>query len=177
MTRKVQSGFRPNSFGKFGLVHPNWAPIRVLDVNPNLSLHGKSSRPYIRGCRLIDPTPIEQTHLQLFHVHQHFIPLPCIFLLVLRRSSRLEAATPRGSRGGQADLGQPIAAASPDGVPPRRAGFRVYKSARRTVLRIVLPVSLPRSELRSISLGAAGTRDVFVCQKPCKIFKIARTLF
>ncbi|KAK1631673.1 hypothetical protein QYE76_005988 [Lolium multiflorum] len=76
----------------------------------------------------------------------------------IREIDGLEAANPRGPRGGQADLGQPIAAASPDGVPPGRAGFRVYKRARRTVLRIALPASLPRRMLPRIALGVEGTR-------------------
>ena len=67
-------------------------------------------------------------HIYYFFVFIYFYLSPCIFLLVLRRSSRLEAANPRGSRGGKADLEQPIIAASPDGVPPGRAGRLVPKA-------------------------------------------------
>lgn len=112
----------------------------------------------MRGDGRLKPTPIEQINLLLFRVHLLLSLSPCIFLLVLRCSSGLEAANPRGPRGGQADLGHPIAAASPDGVPPGRAGFRVYKSARWTVLRIALPASLPRRVLPRIALGVEGTR-------------------
>ena len=82
-------------------------------------------------------------------------------VLLLPRSSfvlRLQGGEPRGPRGGQANLGQPIAAARPDGVPPGRVGFRVYKSARRIVLRTVLSVGLLRRELWCITLGVGGTR-------------------
>ena len=79
-----------------------------------------------------------------------------MFLLVLRHSSRLEAANPRGSRGGKADLEQSIVAVSPGGVLPGERG--VWSQKRRlAVLRIALEVGLPRCELRSISLGAADT--------------------
>ena len=73
------------------------------------------------------------------------------------RSYSLQGGEPRGPRGDQVDLGQPIAAARPDRVPPGHVGFRVLKRARRIVLRIALEVGLPRCELRSISLGAVGT--------------------
>ena len=159
MTRKVQSGFRPNSFGKFGLVHPNWAPIRVLDVNPNLSLHGKSSRPYIRGCR-----PIETTHNRK-NTSTNSISQTLVILLL--RSSAffvLESSDLRSPRGERIDLGKPITAVRPDGVSPGRVGFWVFKSARRIVLRIALPVSLLWRRVLRIALNAEGTREVFVCQ-------------
>ena len=40
----------------------------------------------------------------------------------------LQGGEPRGLRGGQADLGQPIAAVRPDGVPPGRVGFGSTKA-------------------------------------------------
>jgi hypothetical protein len=40
----------------------------------------------------------------------------------------LESCEYRGSRGKRIDLGQPIAGALPDGVPPGRVGFRVLKA-------------------------------------------------
>ena len=60
--------------------------------------------------------------------------------------------------GERIDLEQPIAAASPDGVPPGQVGLRVYKSARRIVLRTALLAGLLRRELRCITPGVEGTR-------------------
>ena len=59
------------------------------------------------------------------------------------RSSSLQGGEPRGPRGDQVDLGQPIAAARPDGVPPGHVGFRVLKSTHRIVLRTALPDGCP----------------------------------
>ena len=56
-----------------------------------------------------------------------------LFIIFLSRSSLFfvfESCESRGSRGERIDLGQPIAAALPGGVPPGRVGFRVFKSAR-----------------------------------------------
>ncbi|KAK1668214.1 hypothetical protein QYE76_056373 [Lolium multiflorum] len=65
---------------------------------------------------------------------------------------------PRSPRGERTDLGQPITAVRPDGVSPGRVGFRVLKRARRIVLCIALPASLPRRVLPRIALGVEGTR-------------------
>ena len=70
----------------------------------------------------------------------------------------LNGSDPRGSRGGRTDLGQPIAAARPDGVPPERVGFRVLKSTRRIVCVPRFRTGLLRRELRCITLGVGGTR-------------------
>ena len=77
-----------------------------------------------------------------------------------------ESCESRGSRGERIDLGQPIAAAIPDGVPPGCAGFRVCKSARRLSCVSRCRSGLLRRELRCITPGVEGTRDVFVCQHP-----------
>ena len=68
------------------------------------------------------------------------------------RVGELNLRSPRGER---IDLGQPITAVRPDGVSPGRVGFRVFKSARRIVLRI--------------ALDAEGTHDVFVCQQKLQV--------
>jgi hypothetical protein len=75
----------------------------------------------------------------------------------------LEAANPRGPRGGQADVGQPIAAASPDGSLPGERGFGSRKS-RRTVLRTALPMSLARHVLRASHSASRVQGDVFMCE-------------
>ena len=71
----------------------------------------------------------------------------------------LQGGEPRGPRGDQVDLGQPIAAARPDGVPPGRVGFRVFKSARRIACVPRLQMGLLRRELRCITPGVEGTRS------------------
>ena len=98
-------------------------------------------------------------------IYQYIIFLPLSLslslVLILPHSLfvlRLQGGEPRGPRGDQVDLGQPIAAARPDGVPPGRVGFRVYKSARRIVLRTALPAGLLRRELRCITPDVEGTR-------------------
>lgn len=87
--------------------------------------------------------------------------------LSLSRSSLFfvfESCETRGPRGERIDLGQPIAAAIPDGVPPGCAGFRVFKSVRRLSCVSRCRSDLLRRELRCITPGVEGTRDVFVCQ-------------
>ena len=111
---------------------------------------------YVRGDGRLNNTQSIYQYIIVLH-----LPLSLSLVLLLPRSSfilRLQGGEPRGPRGGQADLGQPIAAARPDEVPPGRVGFRVYISARRIVLRTALPVGLLRRELRCITLGVGGTR-------------------
>ena len=55
----------------------------------------------------------------------------------------LESCEYRGSRGERIDLGQPIAAALPDGVPPGGVGFSGLQKRPSTVLRIALSVGSP----------------------------------
>ena len=80
-------------------------------------------------------------------------------------SSSLQGGEPRGPRGDQVDLGQPIAAARPDGVPPGRVEFWVYKSARGLSCvprfrRVSFDVSCDASPPVSRVHG-----DVFVCEQ------------
>ena len=93
-------------------------PFLVRDVQPRLI--------YVGGDGRLNNTQ-SQTHLQLFHLRL----VPPSFLL-LRSSSFfvLESCEYQCSRGGLTDLGQPIAVALPDGVPPGSVGFRVLKSSR-----------------------------------------------
>ena len=88
----------------------------------------------------------------------------------------MESFDLRSPRGERIDLGQPITAVRPDGVSPGRVGFRVFKSARRIVLRIALPVSLLRRRVLRIALDAEGTRDVFMCQHKGRRTKEVRML-
>ena len=121
---------------------------------------GSLAAPYIPGGdgRLKQQHTIAKTHLQL-----QALTLVIFFFVRLRTLCR-RASIREGLGCGRTDLGQPIAAARPDGVPPGRVGFRVFKSARRIVLRIALPASLLRRRVLRIALDAEGTRDVFVCQ-------------
>ena len=123
-------------------------PLLVREVQPPLI--------YVGGDGRLKQHTIEQICLHL---------LPLLFLLPCSssssffvRSSSLQGGEPRGSRGGQADLGQPIAAARPDGVPPGRVGFRVLKSTRRIACVPRFRTGLLRRELRCITLGVEGTR-------------------
>ena len=96
-------------------------PFLVWEVQPPLI--------YVGGDDRLNNTQSQKTHLLLFHLR--FVSLP----FLLPRSSSffvLESCESRGSRGGLTDLGQPIAAALPDGVPPRSVGFRVLKNSRRS---------------------------------------------
>jgi hypothetical protein len=77
------------------------------------------------GCRRIKTTSIEQTHLYFFVFI--YLSLPCTFASRSLLFFNWKAANPWGSGGIQANLGQPIAAARPDGVSPGRVGFRVSK--------------------------------------------------
>ena len=131
---------------------------RVLDVNPSLFLAREVQPPliYLRGDGRLNNTQSNKSSTTFI-----FYLFSLTLVLLLPRSSfvlLLQGGEPRGPRGGQADLGQPIAAARPDGVPPGRVRFRVLKSARRIVLRTALPAGLLRRELRCITPGVKVTR-------------------
>ena len=130
---------------------------RVLDVNPSLFLAREVQPPliYSRGDGRLNNTQSNKS-IYIFYLYFSFS-----LVLLLPRSLfvlRMQGGEPRGPRGGQADLGQPIAAARPDGVPPGRVAFRVIKSTCRIVLRTALPAGLLRRELRCITPGIEGTR-------------------
>ena len=129
---------------------------RVLDVNPSLFLAREVQPPliYLRGDGRLNNT--QSNNQSTFY--PSFTSLPCSFSLVLRSFFVLKGSDPRGSRGGRTDLGQPIAAARPDGVPPGRVGFRVLKSARRIACVPRFRTGLLRHELRCITPGVEGTR-------------------
>ena len=54
-----------------------------------------------------------------------------------------ESCETRGSRGERIDLGKPIAAALPDGVPTGGVGFLGLQKRPSTILRIALSVGSP----------------------------------
>jgi hypothetical protein len=105
-----------------------------------------------------------QSNKHIYNFSCSSISLPCTLLLVLRRSSRLEAANPRGSRGGQADLGQPIAATHAEVVPPGRAGFWVSKA----LVGLSCVPSFWRASLSACCRASRSASrvhgDVFVCE-------------
>ena len=131
---------------------------RVLDVNPRLFLAREVQPPliYLRGDgRLNNTQSIKSSttfYLLSFLLNQFF------FFLVLRLFFLLQGGEPRGPRGDQVDLGQPIATARPDGVPPGRVGFWVLKSTRRIACVPRFRPGLLRRELWCITLGVGGTR-------------------
>mgnify|MGYP005822318207 CR=1 FL=1 len=86
------------------------------------------------------------------------------FFLVLRLFFLLQGGEPRGPRGDQVDLGQPITAARPDGVPPGRVGFRVCKSTPRLSCISRCRSGLLRRELRLSPSALEVHGYVFVCQ-------------
>ena len=130
---------------------------RVLDVNPNLFLAREVQPPliYLRGDGRLNNTH-RSNHLPLFIFY--LFSLTLVLLLPRSSSILLQGGEPRGPRADQVDLGQPIAAARPDGVPPGRAGFRVYKSVHRIACVPRIRPGLLRRELRCITLGVGGTR-------------------
>jgi hypothetical protein len=151
------ANFKPNSFGKLRQNHANLT--RVLDVDPSLFLAGEVQPPLIyliRGdCRLNNTQLINSS----ITFYLYFYPLPLFFFfLVLRSFFLLQGGKPRGPRGDQVDLGQPIAAATHDGVPPGQAGLQVYKSIRRLSCVSRRRSDLLRRELRCITPGVDSTR-------------------
>ena len=127
-------------------------PLLVREVQPPLIYVGGDSR--------LNNT---QSNKSIYYFFIYVLSLHRF----LSRSSLFfvfESCESRGSRGERIDLGNPIAAAIPDGVPPGCAGFRVYKSTRRLSCVSRCRPGLLRRELRCITPGVEGTRDVFVCQ-------------
>ena len=126
-------------------------------------MYGKSSRLlYMLGVTA-DGTTHNRTNQyttfsSTFYLSTVFLSRSSLFFV-------FESCESRGSRGERIDLGQPIAAAIPDGVPPGCAGFRVCKSARRLSCVPRCRSGLLQRELRCITPGVEGTRDVFVCQQ------------
>ena len=120
---------------------------------------------YVGGDGRLNNTQSIKSIYYFFCVHLLLSLTLVSFFLVLRSFFALEGSDPRGSRGERIDLGQPIAAAIPDGVPPGCAGFRVCKSTRRLSCVSRCWSGLLRRELRCITPGVEGTRDVFVCQQ------------
>jgi hypothetical protein len=107
---------------------------------------------YVRGDgRLKLSTQSSNTNLLLS-------PQTLVPASVLRRLRLDFAKIDNRARSGLTGRVQPIVAGTSDGVPPEELGLQVYKSASRTVLRIALPASLLRRELRSISRGGEGAR-------------------
>ena len=119
---------------------------RVLDVNPSLFLarEVQPSLIYLRGDGRLNNNTQSINQSTTFYLLSFLLNPSSSSSSFFIRSSSLQGGEPRGPRGDQVDLGHPIAATRPDGVPPRRVGFRVFKRARWIVLCIALPVSLLR---------------------------------
>ena len=121
-------------------------PLLVREVQPPLI--------YVGGDGRLNNTQSNKS------IHYFFIYVlsPIVFLSRSSLFFVFESCESRGSRGERIDLGQPIAAALPDGVPPGRVGFRVYKSTRRLSCVSLCRSGLLRRELRCITPGVEGTR-------------------
>ena len=72
----------------------------------------------------------------MFYLSTVFLSCSSLFFV-------FESCESRGSRGERIDLGQPIAAALPDRVPPGGVGFSGLQKRPSTVLRITLWVGPP----------------------------------
>ena len=128
-------------------------PLLVREVQPPLI--------YVGGDGRLNNT---QSNKSIYYFFKSRFYLSIVFLSRSSLFFVFEGCESRGSRGERIDLGQPIAAAIPDGVPPGCAGFRVCKSTRRLSCVSRCWSGLLRRELRCITPGVEGTRDVFVCQ-------------
>ena len=122
------SQFKPNSFGKFGQDQSEFT--RVLDVNPSLFLAREVQPPliYLRGDGRLNNNTQSINQSTTFYLLSFLLNPSSSSSSFFVRSSSLQGGEPRGPRGVQFNLGQPIAAAHPDGVPPGRVGFRVPKA-------------------------------------------------
>ena len=116
---------------------------------------------YVGGDGRLKQHTIEQINILLF---QSTFYLPTVFLSCSSLFLEFVSCESQGSRCEQIDLGQPITATIPDGIPPGCARFWVCKSARRLSCVSRYQLGLLRCELRCITPGVKGTRDVFVCE-------------
>ena len=105
-------------------------PLLVREVQPPLIYVGGDGR-------------LNNTNGTNFCVHLSLSRTLVSFFLVLRSFSALEVSDPRGSRGELIDLGQPIATALPNRVPPRGVGFLGLQKRPSIVLLIALLVRSP----------------------------------
>ena len=102
---------------------------RVLDVNPSLFLAREVQPPliYLRGDGQLNNTQSINQSTTCYLLSFLLNPSSSSSSFFVRSSS-LQGGEPRGPRGDQVDLGQPIAVALPNGVPPGHVGFRVPKA-------------------------------------------------
>ena len=106
-------------------------PLLVREVQPPLI--------YVGGDGRLNNT---QSNKSIYYFSSMFY-LSTVFLSRSSLFFVFESCESRGSRGERIDLGQPIAAALPDGVPPGGVGFSGLQKRPSTVLRIALSVGSP----------------------------------
>ena len=123
---------------------------RVLDANPSLFLAREVQPPliYLRGDGRLNNTQLIKSYTTFYLLSFLLNPSSSSSSFFVRSSS-LQGGDPRGPRGGQADLGQPIAAAPRRG-PSRACGVLGPKSAG-----LLSCVSRWKSASRGVSCGAA----------------------
>ena len=107
-------------------------PLLVREVQPPLI--------YVGGDGRLKQHRIEQINILLF---QSTFYLSTVFLSRSSLFFVFESYEFRGSWGERIDLGQPIATALSDGVPPGGVGFSGLQKRPSTVLRIALSVGSP----------------------------------
>ena len=107
-------------------------PLLVREVQPPLI--------YVGGDGRLNNT---QSNKSIYYFFLSTFYLSTVFLSRSSLFFVFESCESRGSRGERIDLGQPIAAALPGGVPPGGVGFSGLQKRLSTVLRIVLSVRSP----------------------------------
>ena len=107
-------------------------PLLVREVQPPLI--------YVGGDGRLNNT---QSNKSIYYFFLSTFYLSTVFLSRSSLFFVFESCESRGSRGERIDLGQPIAAALPDGVPPGGVGFSGLQKRPPTVLRIALSVGSP----------------------------------
>ena len=107
-------------------------PLLVREVQPPLI--------YVGGDGRLNNT---QSNKSIYYFFLSTFYLSTVFLSRSSLFFVFESCESRGSRGERIDLGQPIAAALPGGVPPGDVGFSGLQKRPSTVLRIALSVGSP----------------------------------
>ena len=107
-------------------------PLLVREVQPPLI--------YVGGDGRLNNT---QSNKSIYYFFLSTFYLSTVFLSHSSLFFMCESCESRGSRGERIDLGQPIAAALPGGVPPGGVGFSGLQKRLSTVLRIALSVGSP----------------------------------
>ena len=135
--------------------------VRKAQMNPLLVREVQPPLIYVGGDGRLNNT---QSNKSIYYFFIYVLSLHRFFYLVLRCSSCLRATNPEARGASESTQGSPQPPHSLTGSLPGVWGFRVCKSARRLSCVSRCRSGLLRRELRCITPGVEGTRDVFVCQ-------------